>query len=674
MLPRRALATGLARFTLGAVETAATVADYQLLVLRCPRANYLCVPLAEDTEGERLLAALPHTFPSANQVRLGGIQVQCRTRAIEEPELLDAEGGFAEVFVAVLRAPTEDLDLWIVRRWVDGLRVRGLTQEDDYYVPAAEDFMDVIGSFIEQDDQYFPRDVLDEGGELTFDPEFFSNDAEDDAAEGDHVEEDGQFATGDEQIVEDDELARELAASIFSAGRGRPVRGEQALPSSGAAAGSGGAATARRGAGRGAAARGGAASRGAGRAHGPAAAQVVTLLLQTAGSARPALRDAALESRLSAPEAALTARGSGQAPATAAAPAPPRAARGRGQGSLLGPATADGFGGACGGDPAAAARQRLGDLLRARGANSAPEPESRAPARGGAAFPPELLAAATEPGDAGTRAMRLLELQVLQELAGSVKGGGADGDAIDFDEMADPETDMPGGVRAQKGTASMERIRRVIEKHPERWCRFFDQMIEQMLYAHLTNPPWSPYDYVLGRVRCQPEQEDLQRFLHPLASMHAVHRQMPGSHWALNAFTGQAFKACEQAIKDKDWTLGWRWTGLPDPRPNRRFAQGLTHPSEHAAGLAYLRELQTLEQHRLLLSGKGPGKGDGKGGWGAGAGGGGGGGGGGGKADGGKGGGRKGKDAAGGGGRAPRRNRRGQGEGEGAPAGGGPPE
>ena len=111
------------------------------------------------------------------------------------------------------------------------------------------------------------------------------------------------------------------------------------------------------------------------------------------------------------------------------------------------------------------------------------------------------------------------------------------------------------------------------------------------------------------------DQEDLLCMLHVLSMMHAVHRQGPEHYWELGALISQAYKAAEQAAKDRDWTLGWLWTGLPDPRPNRRLGRGLAHPSEHSAGLAHLRELQTLEQHRQLLAGKGDGKGGGGGGY-----------------------------------------------------------
>ena len=60
----------------------------------------------------------------------------------------------------------------------------------------------------------------------------------------------------------------------------------------------------------------------------------------------------------------------------------------------------------------------------------------------------------------------------------------------------------------------------------------------------------------------------------------------------------QGFKAFEKGHRDRsDWTPAWLCTNLPDPRPPRRFARGLSHPSEHSAGVAYIREMQALQSH-----------------------------------------------------------------------------
>ncbi len=99
----------------------------------------------------------------------------------------------------------------------------------------------------------------------------------------------------------------------------------------------------------------------------------------------------------------------------------------------------------------------------------------------------------------------------------------------------------------------------------------------------------------------------MEKVLHLLCHLHSLHRQGPDQHEALGAAIGQAYKACEQRQRDGDWTLGWIWTGVPDPRPTGPYARSLAHPSEHAAGLAYLRELHALAAHRdSVASGQRP--------------------------------------------------------------------
>jgi hypothetical protein len=103
---------------------------------------------------------------------------------------------------------------------------------------------------------------------------------------------------------------------------------------------------------------------------------------------------------------------------------------------------------------------------------------------------------------------------------------------------------------------------------------------------------------VLQRMKFTQAEEDFERFAHIFANLHAIHRRGADSHEELGAAIRQGFKALEQGHRDhSDWTLAWLWTNLPDPKPPRRFARGLAHPSEHSAGVAYIREMQTLQGH-----------------------------------------------------------------------------
>ena len=118
-----------------------------------------------------------------------------------------------------------------------------------------------------------------------------------------------------------------------------------------------------------------------------------------------------------------------------------------------------------------------------------------------------------------------------------------------------------------RGTESLQRLKAAREAHPRRWCGVFDESIKQKLFADVTGAPWSLLDYVFKRIRLRsPEDEDLENILHLLCAMHALHRQGPDTHWQLGMMLGQAFKAVETRVRDRDWTLAWTYTGLPEPR------------------------------------------------------------------------------------------------------------
>jgi hypothetical protein len=112
-------------------------------------------------------------------------------------------------------------------------------------------------------------------------------------------------------------------------------------------------------------------------------------------------------------------------------------------------------------------------------------------------------------------------------------------------------------------------------------------------------------EYTLRRVQFGRGQhdEDMERVMHLACNLHALHRRGPEHHEALGAAVGQLYKALEQRQRDSDWTLAWLWTGLPDPRPSMVYGRTLAHPAEHAAGIAYLKEMHTLAAHRALIAG-----------------------------------------------------------------------
>jgi uncharacterized membrane protein YgcG len=211
-----------------------------------------------------------------------------------------------------------------------------------------------------------------------------------------------------------------------------------------------------------------------------------------------------------------------------------------------------------------------------------------------------LLAIALKGGEDGREAIRLLEVFALQKVLDTSRRGDGRGSSDDvFDLFDGADGDEGGGGRSgQRGSDSLMKIRRSIVKYPARWNDHFDGTIEEQLFAGITGKPWSLYDYVLQRMKFTHAEEDFERFAHIFANLHAIHRRGPDSFDDLGAAIRQGFKALEQGHRDRsDWTLAWLWTNLPDPKPPRRFACGLAHPSEHSAGVAYIREMQTLQNH-----------------------------------------------------------------------------
>ena len=212
--------------------------------------------------------------------------------------------------------------------------------------------------------------------------------------------------------------------------------------------------------------------------------------------------------------------------------------------------------------------------------------------------------------------MRLLELQALERMCAGRQGSAREPD--DFQGMLDSlisgdvgqGDDGEVGLRQPKGTMSMQKVLKLIERFPGAWTKEFDDQLKKKLWSDTTGQPYSLLDYVFKRMRFGNDQGDLERVAHMLCMMYGIYKRGPDHHDALGAFIIQCFKATEQATKDKDWTLAWQWTGLEDPRP-RRFTRGLAHPAEFAASVAYLREMQTLQTH-LDAARKGRGRGKGK--------------------------------------------------------------
>ena len=211
------------------------------------------------------------------------------------------------------------------------------------------------------------------------------------------------------------------------------------------------------------------------------------------------------------------------------------------------------------------------------------------------------VAAGAEPD---ARMLRIAELQVLTQLAGSIapkREAHHSSDLLNDDFGADSAA--PGGLTMSRGTETLQRVQQSRERDPQRWSQSFDMEIQRELFTTVTGRPWCLLDYVLKRMKFRhPQDDDLEHVTHIMCALHACHRKGADSHAELGMLVGQFFKAIEARHRDGDWLVAWTMTGLPDPQPRAGFARGLAHPAEYAAGIAKMRELQMVSQYRTSLT------------------------------------------------------------------------
>ena len=151
-------------------------------------------------------------------------------------------------------------------------------------------------------------------------------------------------------------------------------------------------------------------------------------------------------------------------------------------------------------------------------------------------------------------------------------------------------------IQGARGNATLLRLSQAIEREPARWIEHFDERVRRELGSHVTGMPWSIQEYGRQRIRFG-SHVDLERFWTILREFHSLSLQ--GETTLLGARIRQALKAVERAAQDNgQWDIAWLATGLPDPRPGRKFTHGLSHPAEVAAQAAYVREMASLEQAR----------------------------------------------------------------------------
>ena len=250
--------------------------------------------------------------------------------------------------------------------------------------------------------------------------------------------------------------------------------------------------------------------------------------------------------------------------------------------------------------------------------------------------PPWMPSAAAEPdaalaalaagfGPQAEQAMRLLTLQVLSKLGAGGTGRGSADPTVDFEDYAfrlmggagggtggSASSGPDGGIDGGRGgSAQMLRIQRAIQKDPMAWVAHYNEFLRKQLGAEELGTGWSAAEY--GRRRIEftaPRYTDMEHCFQMLAEVHRLLNA--GQTEYAFALVCQSLKACEQVILDKgDWSLAWSMVGLPELRGTNRVRRGGAHPVELSAGMAYLRELKTIEEWRGSPPKKGGGGGGG---------------------------------------------------------------
>ena len=141
----------------------------------------------------------------------------------------------------------------------------------------------------------------------------------------------------------------------------------------------------------------------------------------------------------------------------------------------------------------------------------------------------------------------------------------------------------------------MLKVQRAIHHDPRAWTQAFNDHMAREVGAEDTGGSWTAAEYARRRINFG-KMHDVRHAYFMMAELHRLLHRRDVDH--AEAFLAQCLKGLEQVTLDNgDWSLGWALTGLPeiDVTRNRR---GGAHPVEMAAGMAYLKELKTMEEWR----------------------------------------------------------------------------
>eukprot|EP00971_Amphidinium_carterae_P345603 6486647-Amphidinium_carterae.2 len=208
----------------------------------------------------------------------------------------------------------------------------------------------------------------------------------------------------------------------------------------------------------------------------------------------------------------------------------------------------------------------------------------------------DVRAAVMRGGQDAQTAMNIAFLDVLDRVGR--KSGSAMGDFSDdvnFDFLTGDGTQTDGEGKA-KGAEQLTRLARAVEKAPERFAAQIDLSAAKACGAYYTRLPWTMELYAERNIRFH-RLEGHERMFALLAHLHGLSRA--GQHALLSARIGQFLKAVEPSVQSGgSWKLAWLLTGLPEIRSQsaNMIGRGLGLPAEYSATVAYVRDMNTIEQ------------------------------------------------------------------------------
>eukprot|EP00971_Amphidinium_carterae_P324575 6450858-Amphidinium_carterae.1 len=193
--------------------------------------------------------------------------------------------------------------------------------------------------------------------------------------------------------------------------------------------------------------------------------------------------------------------------------------------------------------------------------------------------------------------MNLAFLDVLDRVGrkagASTSSDPAEDSVFDFLTGEGTQSESEGKAR---GAEQLMRLARAVERAPEKFAGQIDMAAAKACGAYYTRMPWSMELYAERCIRFN-RLEGHERMFALLAHLHGLSRG--GQHALVSARIGQFLKAVELSVQSGgSWKLAWHLTGLPEVRSQsaNMIGRGLGLPAEYSATVAYVRDMNTIEQ------------------------------------------------------------------------------